>query len=36
VAVADWKGNLYVSADHGRTWARRADGMAGPSGVLIV
>lgn len=35
VAVADWKGNLYVSADHGQTWSRRADGMANPSSVVI-
>ncbi len=27
VAVADKKGHLYVSADTGRTWSRRADGI---------
>lgn len=36
VAVADKKGNLYVSADTGRTWSRRADGIPTPSSVLIV
>jgi photosystem II stability/assembly factor-like uncharacterized protein len=36
VAVADWGGNLYVSADTGRTWSRQADGMPPPSSVLIV
>lgn len=35
-AVADQKGNLYVSADTGRTWSRRADGMPAPSSILIV
>ena len=36
VAVADQKGNLYVSADKGRTWSSRADGIPTPSSVLIV
>ena len=36
VAVADQKGNLYVSADNGRTWSRRADGIPTPSSILIV
>jgi hypothetical protein len=36
VAVADAKGNLYVSADTGRTWSRRASGLPSPSSVLIV
>jgi hypothetical protein len=36
VAVADKQGNLYVSADAGRTWSRRADGIPAPSSVLIV
>jgi hypothetical protein len=36
VAVADRKGNLYVSADTGRSWSRRADGLPTPSSVLIV
>ena len=36
VAVADKKGHLYVSADTGRTWSRRADGIPTPSSVLIV
>jgi hypothetical protein len=36
VAIADWGGNLYVSADTGRTWSRQADGMPPPSSVLIV
>jgi hypothetical protein len=35
-AVADRKGNLYVSADHGRTWSCRAEAIPTPSGVLIV
>jgi hypothetical protein len=35
-AVCDWGGNLYVSSDAGQSWSRRAWGMAGPSGVLIV
>jgi hypothetical protein len=36
VAVVDWKGNLYMSGDYGRTWSRRAEGMSSPSAVLIV
>ncbi len=36
VAVADMGGNLYISADTGRTWSRRADGIPIPSSVLIV
>jgi hypothetical protein len=36
VAVADKKGNLYVSADTGRAWSRQADGLPSPSSVLIV
>lgn len=36
VAVADMGGNLYLSADTGHTWSRRADGIPTPSSVLIV
>jgi hypothetical protein len=36
VALADRKGNLYVSADTGRSWSRRASGLPPPSSVLIV
>ena len=36
VALADWKGNVYVSADTGRTWSRQANGLPPPSNVLIV
>ena len=36
VAVADMGGSLYASADTGRTWSRRADGIPTPSSVLIV
>jgi hypothetical protein len=36
VAVADAKGNLYVSADTGRSWSRRASDLPAPSSVLIV
>ena len=36
LAVADRAGNLYVSADAGRTWSRRADGLPTTSSVLIV
>lgn len=36
VAVADRKGHLYVSADTGRTWSHRADGIPTPSSILIV
>ena len=35
-ALADRKGNLYISADAGRSWSRRADGLPTPSSVLIV
>jgi hypothetical protein len=35
-ALADKRGNLYVSADAGRSWSRRADGLPTPSSVLIV
>jgi hypothetical protein len=35
-ALADRKGNLYVSADVGRSWARHADGLPPPSSLLIV
>jgi hypothetical protein len=35
-AICDRGGNLYVSADAGRTWSRRAAGMPAPSSVLIV
>jgi hypothetical protein len=36
VAVADRKGNIYGSADHGRTWLCRANRIPTPSSVLIV
>jgi hypothetical protein len=36
VAVADGAGNVYVSADGGRSWSRRADGLPTPSSVLVV
>jgi hypothetical protein len=36
VAVVDQKGNLHVSADNGRTWSRRAEGIPYPSCILIV
>jgi hypothetical protein len=36
VALADRKGNLYVSVDTGRSWSRRASGLPPPSSVLIV
>jgi hypothetical protein len=36
VALVDRKGNLYVSADTGRSWSRRASGLPLPSSVLIV
>ena len=36
VALADSNGNLYVSADTGCRWSRRASGLPHPSGVLIV
>ena len=35
-ALADRKGNLYISADAGRSWSRRAGGLPTPSSVLIV
>ena len=35
-AVCDHGGNLHVSADAGRTWSRRGEGMPGPSSVLVV
>ena len=35
-ALADRKGNLYISADTGRSWSRQADGLPTPSSVLIV
>jgi photosystem II stability/assembly factor-like uncharacterized protein len=35
VAIADRKGNLYVSADTGRSWSRQADGLPAPSSVLV-
>jgi hypothetical protein len=36
LAVADKGGNLYGSADAGRTWSRRANGLPTTSSVLIV
>jgi hypothetical protein len=36
VALADLKGHVYVSDDHGGAWSRRADGLPMPSSVLIV
>ncbi len=36
VALVDRKGNLYVSADTGHSWSRRASGLPPPSSVLIV
>ena len=36
VALADRKGNLYLSADTGRSWSRRGSGIPSPSSVLIV
>jgi hypothetical protein len=36
IAIADREGNLYVSADTGRSWSRRASGLPSPSCVLIV
>jgi hypothetical protein len=35
VAIADRKGNLYLSADTGRSWSRHAWGLPAPSSVLI-
>jgi hypothetical protein len=34
--LTDRKGNLYVSADTGRSWSRQASGLPPPSSVLIV
>jgi len=36
VTAADKGGNLYVSADAGRTWSSRANGLSGISSVLVV
>jgi hypothetical protein len=36
VAIADQKGSVHVSDDAGQRWSRRATGLPGPSGVLIV
>ena len=36
LAVADKAGNVYASADGGRTWERRADGLPPTSSLLIV
>jgi len=36
LAVADKAGNLYVSADAGRTWSRRANSLSTMSSVLVV
>jgi hypothetical protein len=36
LAVVDKAGNLYVSADAGRTWSPRANGLPTTSSVLIV
>jgi hypothetical protein len=36
IALADRNGNLYVSADVGRSWSRRASGLPPPSSLLIV
>lgn len=35
VALVDRGGNLYVSADAGHSWSRRASGLPPPSSVLI-
>lgn len=35
IAVIDRAGNLYLSEDEGHTWARRAQGLPMPSGVLV-
>jgi photosystem II stability/assembly factor-like uncharacterized protein len=35
VAVADKGGNLYVSADTGRSWSRQVEGLPTPSSILI-
>ena len=36
IAVVDQAGNLYVSADSGRTWSSGVSGLAPPSSVLIM
>jgi hypothetical protein len=36
LALADKGGNLYLSEDAGRTWARVADGLPAPSSILLV
>jgi hypothetical protein len=36
LAVADKGGNLFVSADAGRSWSRRAQGLSAPSSLLIL
>jgi hypothetical protein len=36
VAVADKRGNLYVSTDTGRSWSRQAEALPTPSSVLII
>jgi hypothetical protein len=36
VAIADKKGNLYVSADTAQSWSRHIDGLPSPSSVLVV
>jgi hypothetical protein len=35
VAFADQRGNVYVSGDAGHSWSRAAQGVPGPSSVLI-
>ena len=35
-ALADRQGSVYVSADAGRSWSLRADGLPTPSSVLII
>lgn len=36
VAIADRKGNLYLSADMAHSWSVLADGLASPSSILVV
>jgi hypothetical protein len=36
VAIADRKGNLYLSADAAHSWSRQADGLPHPSSVVVV
>jgi hypothetical protein len=36
VAVADARGNLYISADSGYSWSRQAGDFPAPSNILIV